>query len=90
MNYQKLHNYLADELGILPIETEMQEIVEIVKTMLAEEEQDPISPEELEKWKKWAESVKFDEKTSPATVNVPYIKRTPPPTEIPEHYPKGC
>jgi hypothetical protein len=68
----------------------MQEIVEIVKAMLAEEEQDPISQEELQQWKEWAESVKFDEKTSPATVNVPYIKRTPPPTEIPEHYPKGC
>jgi hypothetical protein len=52
--------------------------------------QDPISPEELHQWKKWAESVKFDEKTSHATVNVPFIKRTPPPTEIPEHYPPGC
>jgi hypothetical protein len=68
----------------------MQEIVEIVKTMLAEEEQDPISQEELQQWKKWAESVKFDETTSPPTVNVPFIKRIPPPTEIPEHYPKGC
>jgi hypothetical protein len=57
MNYQKLHNYLADELGILPIETEMQEIVEIVKAMLAEDEQG---------------------------------KSAPPPTEMPEHYPKGC
>jgi hypothetical protein len=90
MNYQKLHNYLADELGILPIETEMQEIVEIVKTMLAEDEQDQISQEELEQWKEWAESVKFDETTSPATVNIPFIKRTPPPAEIPEHYLKGC
>jgi len=59
MNYQKLHNYLADELGILPIETEMQEIIEIVKTMLAEEEAEQDKP-------------------------------TPPPTEIPEHYPPGC
>jgi hypothetical protein len=59
MNYQKLHNYLADELGILPIQTEMQEIVEIVKAMLAEEEA---------------------EQDKPAA----------PPTEIPEHYPKGC
>ena len=41
MNYQKLHNYLATELGIIPIETEMQEIVQIVKQMLAEEEKPP-------------------------------------------------
>jgi hypothetical protein len=38
MNYQKLHNYLAAELGIIAIETEIQEIVEIVKTMIVEEE----------------------------------------------------
>lgn len=37
MNYQPLHNYLHDQLGVLAIETEMQDIVEIVAKMIAED-----------------------------------------------------
>lgn len=37
MNCQPLHNYLHDKLGILAIETEMREIVEIVAKMITED-----------------------------------------------------
>ena len=57
MNYEPLKEFLISEFNALVTEEDMDDIIEIVKTMLAEEEQG---------------------------------KPAPPPTEIPEHYPKGC
>ena len=59
MNYEPLKEFLISEFNALVTEEDMDDIIEIVKAMLAEEEAEQGKP-------------------------------APPPTEIPEHYPKGC
>ena len=80
MNYQKLHIYLTTELGILPLETEMQEIVEIVKEMLADEKppEPSLAVANMDKaWKEYHEAVEKAKK---------HLKDRP----ITKHYPSGC